>query len=324
MYRDTEPVTTVSVAYLVLSHDQPHRVEALARRIHELSPSGTVYVHHDAKADDLPWQGHPPDYVHLVEPRVRVSWGRWSLVDATLKSIECARNGSDPDWYVVISGQDWPTRNLAEWEEWLGTCPCDALLEAHRVERSARGTHPERDELIRYQHRWFVLSRPSNAFVRKSTSFVGYALRLVTRPTRTWVSVIRFYGRGWAVGIRRAGGLPPDWRYYKGSQWMALNRHAVATILDNPEHAALADHFRRTLMPDEAYIHTILYNTLELSVVNAPITFVSWAKWRDNLVLDREDIDDIQQAGTPFARKVDPEHDAELLQLIDAMVDARR
>ena len=37
-----------------------------------------------------------------------------------------------------------------------------------------------------------------------------------------------------------------------------------------------------------------------------------------------EDIDEIQQAGTPFARKVDPEHDAELLQLIDAMVDAQR
>ncbi|HYA68043.1 MAG TPA: hypothetical protein VED63_04840, partial [Acidimicrobiales bacterium] len=55
------------VAYLVLSHQQPEQVEALAARILSLSPDGDVVVHHDAAADREPWDGDLPARVHRVD-----------------------------------------------------------------------------------------------------------------------------------------------------------------------------------------------------------------------------------------------------------------
>jgi Core-2/I-Branching enzyme len=325
MVESITPAPTVSIAYLVLSHHRSDRVEALARRIHELSAHGIVYVHHDKKARDLPWKGHPPDYVRMVTPRVRVSWGHWSIVDATLRMIEFAKQDSDPDWYIVVSGEDWPICSLSAWEESLVSGRHDALVEARLAERVPRDVPIEHDRFLRYQHRWFTFLRPSNAIVRKSTSLVGYALCRMTRSTKVYLSVFNLYGRGWALGLSRSGGLPPGWQYHQGSQWMAFNRRAAATVLDHPDRTALVAHFSRSLVPDEGFIHTILYNTPGVLVSSTPTSFAPWARdWQGHLMLGVDDFGDIRRAGTPFARKVDPEYDADLLPLIDSMVDTQR
>ncbi len=85
----TSPPT---VAYLILTHKDPEQVEALASRILALSDTGQVVVHHDLKADPLPWDGSPPARVHLVD-RVQVEWGDWSIVEATLTDVPiCPRS----------------------------------------------------------------------------------------------------------------------------------------------------------------------------------------------------------------------------------------
>ena len=84
-----EPAKSAVVAYLLLTHKDPHQVMALADRIHALSPTSHIVVHHDAKADTLPWDGVPPQWAHLVE-RVPVEWGDWSIVEATLRMFRFA------------------------------------------------------------------------------------------------------------------------------------------------------------------------------------------------------------------------------------------
>jgi hypothetical protein len=45
------PAESAGVAYLILRHKDHRQVMALADRIHELSPTSQIVVHHDRKAD---------------------------------------------------------------------------------------------------------------------------------------------------------------------------------------------------------------------------------------------------------------------------------
>lgn len=311
----------ISVAYLILSHYQPDRVEALGHRILQLSERSAVFVHHDASSTELPWKGVPPDSVHFVSPRINVAWGRWSQVEAMLTSLEFANAAGDFDWFVFLSGQDWPSRNLTNWEQELASSPFNAFIEGRRVEPS-EGTVDLDSSYLRYNYRWLILSRPNNVIIRRTTSFAAYALAWATRWLKNTVAVVNFYDHGWAFGTRRQNALPASWSYYKGGAFITLDRKAVNALLHHQLRKQLSGHFSRTLLPDEAFIHTILYNCPEINAANFSTTFAPWEKRRDNLILRADDLDDIRASAKPFARKVVPAEEAEILRLLDELVDS--
>jgi hypothetical protein len=308
------------VAYLVMSHKNPAQIEALVARILELSPAGQVVIHHDG-GQNL-FDGALPPRVHRVDP-VPVIWGDWSVVEASLRLLHFATDELGADWFVFLSGEDRPVRDLATWETELASSSGDGLVSARPLTaRPAFGRKPTADDLnyVRYAFRWHAV--PAGRARREH-----YALEAARRVSRYVQPVfkIEFAERrgAWMVGRRRPWGLPDNWTLYSGSQWMALGRGAVHTLLATDP--SVTEWFRHTWIPDQGYFHTVLFNTAGLSFSPQPLTYVvphdapKGAAW---MVLRADDADAIVRSRSVFARKFDPSVDQAIIDLVDASVDA--
>jgi hypothetical protein len=329
-------VSGARVAYLIMSHKNPSQVEALVARILELSPSGVVVVHHDTHdledgdvgnggdggSRNRLWGGAPPPRVHLVDP-IPVVWGDWSVVEASLRLLRFAADELDADWFVLLSGEDRPVRELAAWERELMASGSDGLVPGRRLTaRPVFGRRPSADDLnfVRYAFRWNAVPL---ARARRGRSLLE-AARRVSRYVQPVFKIEYAERRGaWMVGRPRRRRLPEGWDLYSGSQWMALGRRAVTALLG--VDGSVTDWFRATWIPDQGFFHTVLFNTAGLSFSSQPLTYVvphDSPKRADWMVLRTDDAAAIAHSGAAFARKFDPAVDRRIIDLVDASVDA--
>jgi hypothetical protein len=307
-----------------LTHKDPVHVEGLAYRIKELSPDALVVVHHDARAVDVPWEGRPPEGVHLVE-RGRVSWGDWSMIEASQRLLRYAVDRLDAGWFVLLSGEHRPATDLARWEAATVVSGVDALLGAERLPDRLRFGAADFDRnqyLARCRHRWRLFTRPRSETGHR---LIGLLMRLSVR-TRPIVSLEYIHRReAWAVGWPRRSRRVRGVSFFRGTQWFALNRRAAAAAL--AVDPALVEWFRESWIPDEAYLHTALRRVPGLVIDDALTTFVRatpappYPGW---MQLSRADLPAVWASGLPFARKVDPATRPDVVSSIDEAVDAQQ
>jgi hypothetical protein len=309
----------------MLSHQRPVQVEDLVARILVLSPAGEVVVHHDAAATTEPWDGDPPSRVHCVD-RIEVSWGDWSIVEASLRLLAYAVDHLDAQWFVFLSGADRPIVDLASWERTLVVPGFDGIVAGRPITtRAAFGRRPTGDDLnyARYVYRW----RPLPFSGSEALDRVLAPATKASRYLQPLFAIERAGRRGrWFIGTPRRAAFPHGWTVHTGPQWIAIDRKAADVVLNTDPD--VIDWFRDTWIPDQAYFHTILYNHPELVLRNERLTFVvpqRYAALRpDWMVLRADDLDDVFASGTAFARKLDPTVDPDVANLIDDAVDNRR
>lgn len=309
------------MAYLVLSHQRPEQVEALAQRILDLSPAGHVVVHHDASAPTAPWNGSPPPRVHLL-PRTRVLWGDWSMVETSLRLLRYASEELDADWCAFLSGEDRPVVNLPQWERALAASGSDGLVPATPVDRKpVFGRSPTAGDVnfTRYSYRWREIP-PVGGATRSAVELA----RRVSRYTQPLFKIEytnrreRFF-----LGLPRRRRLPAGWTLYTGPQWVACGRRSMEALLHVDK--SVIDWYRQTWIPDQSFFQTVLYNQPGLVLDRSPLTYVVSFKdkqQRGDMVLRAGDLEVIRHSGAAFARKFDPSVDAEILRAIDAGIDA--
>jgi hypothetical protein len=314
------------VAYLVLSHRRPDRVEALAARILELSPSGQVVVHHDAHGEGIPWAGSPPPRAHLLR-RTPVAWGDWSLVDVSLQLVRYARDSLDADWFVLLSGDDRPVVDLASWEEDIRRSGIDGVVANRPITRRPRWfRRPTADDInyVRYMYRWQELPRARHRWARLALETLRRAGRFLQPLFKIEYSDRR---QAWYLGLpRRSRSLPNQWRLYVGPQWVAFGARAAAVLFD--ADPPVLEWFRDTWIPDQAFVQTVLANHPDLVLCNQRLTYLPRQKrpvgpgsW---MVVRTTDLDDVWTSGCAFARKIDPEVDDVVSARIDARIDRGR
>lgn len=308
-------------AYLVLSHQEPRRVDPLIGRLLQLSPEGRVVVHHDAASPTVPWAGRADGRVHHVE-RGPVRWGDWTMVSATLRLLRHASETLDADWVVLLSGEHRPVVDLARWEEEVAAAGVDAYLGDRPLSMRLRfGRRQEQDNelLARYAHRWRAVARPGSDRLHR---VVG-GLWKVSRATHPVAKLEFAHRRGaWLIGTPRPRRPMRGWRFHKGTQWVVLSRRAVDAVLD--ADPAVARWFQQTYIPDESYVHTVVRHHPELVASDRSMTFVPAAPDGRSGVWMRLGLDDLPAAwasGAAFARKVDPVDRPEVVAAIDAAVD---
>jgi hypothetical protein len=305
------------VAYLLLTHKDRDQVEALAARVLELSPAGQVVVHHDRRDGDRPWPGGPPDRVHLVT-RGPVAWGGWSIVEATLRLVRFARDRLGADWFVLISGEHWPVRDLAAWEAGLDDTGADAFMPAERLPGRLRFGRRDLDAnrfLARCTHRWVTVRRPRWAPAQRALSALSKAT-LSTHPVLKLEFSLR--SDAWFVGLPRRRGPVAGWTLYKGTQWVAFNRRAADAVVD--VDPAVTAWFSRSHIPDESYLQTVVRRA-GLVVADTPVTWVPPEPVRATpgwMLLRQEHLERVAASGAAFARKVDPARNPEVIAAIDA------
>lgn len=297
---------------------------ALADRIHELSPTSQIVVHHDRKADTLPWDGAPPQWVHMVE-RVQVEWGDWSIVEVTLAMFQFAHEAPKAKWCAVVSGEHWPVVNLESWERHLAASGVDAYLPTRRLPRRLHFGPSDREgnrSLARCVHRSVTINEPRLKMAHKG---LGGLWRLSRHAFPLCAIEYSHRRRTRFIGSPRRG-RPTDLTFYKRSQRLGFNDRSAKTILNT--QPPVTEWFMHGHIPDETFLQSVLYNAPGLTVRNELVTYVpegperpTAARW---MVLDQDGLETVWQSRAAFARKVDPDDRPQILKAIDARVDRER
>ena len=288
----------MTVAYVVLSHRNPEQVLRLVRTLNE-GPGARVLVRHDPRGPSLPKGEIERHGGEAIEDGIEFQWGGWSQLRLILACLREAARRHDPDWVLILSGQDYPLRPLAEIEAELGASPADGRLGAVReVER--RRPPPGQDEFF-LRCRYLHYTRP-RAIARLPGALRPLAYARDLPPL---------------VGIRRPG--RPPLRYHASADWLTLGRRALAAALAAAEDGRLMRRFRRVAVPSESFFATVLLNDPALTIERDHRRFAPFphegAPHPDTLTM--RDSDRLLASGADFARKFDAAVDARVLDLLD-------
>ena len=287
----------MTVAYLVLSHRNPPQVLQLVRALAE-GPAARVLVRHDTRHSTLARPAIEAAGGEAIEDAIDVEWARWSYLALILRCLEEARRRLDPDWTLILSGQDYPLRAMAAIEADLDRSPADARLGAVREVEAAR---PASDDEFYLRCRYRHYARPR--------ALPDLPLRL--RPL--------IYARDMPplVGVRRLASAPL--RFYSSADWLTLGRRALGRVLEASRDRRLMRHFRRVAVPSESFFASVLLGDPTLAVEHDHRRFAAFsgpgASHPDTLTI--HDLDRILASGADFARKFDSEIDSDVLDRLD-------
>ncbi len=303
------------VAYLITSYTLPTQVLRLARTLRRGSPEALIVLHHDDRRCGVDARALDALGVRRVEPPSPVAWGESSQLEMVLRCLRWLLQRSHFSWVVLLSGQDYPIRPVPDIERSLAASGVDAFIEAQRVERPALSRRVPVDEFaLRYYYRWQKLS--SGAPRRRLLATAARARPLFAvrgMPSGTWVGV-----RALRTPFR------PGFECHRGSDWFTLSRRAVGA-LDQLVRAQphVLDHYRRTLIPTESFVQTVLANERAMRIRDDHRRFTVWQVGAGRpRVLGFADLPEMLASGADFARKFDETLDRTVLDEIDRRVHA--
>ncbi len=302
--------------YVVLAHTDAPAVLRLVRRVRALSPTASVLVRHAQPAGFLDEADAAAAGASVLRSEITVSWGLWTLTNAAVEALEHARATTSADWHVLVSGQDHPVRDLAEWEREIVASGAGAAY------RHFGSRHQD------WQFRWRVVRLP--AALTSLPRPVRYALERVWRRLGSPVldPVVKFYRLGnrssaWGLALRRPRTVltGPPLPISTGSFWLAVSSEALDRLL--ARHRADADlrgWFAPTLVADEHYLQSLLVDDPLTTVVDAVVTWqhVPAGDWNAT-ELTPEQVDVAARSGAAFARKVAGPRAAEVVARADAL-----
>ncbi len=273
------------IAYLILAHRAPADLLAM---LPALARHGETYLHvdRDSRGFEDHWRALAQHAV-LPDRRHRVSWGGFSVVEATLELIETALARGKADYFILMSGACLPVSGSARLAERLaheGGEYIDIMSDAEvlRHDRAGRLRH----------YRFYSKTLPR--------ACLGAANRL---------SRLAWTRRDFADEF----GAP---RF--GSMWWCLSRPFMEWAMDyRRTHPAYDRRFRNTETPDESYFQTLVSLSPFAMNVKGSLTYVDWEKGGSHpRTLSRLDLPRIAAAGHCFARKFDWDHDRDLVRAL--------
>lgn len=280
----------MKIGVVILAHTFPQHLERLVRRLRPTVDD--VVIHINIKAEDMYQDSRrrlaDDSHVHFTAERHRVRWAQFSMTDAALTGLRHLRSLGHYDRVLLLSGQDYPVRPLAEIRAFYEAHPDQQFMEMFRLD----------------QPNWF------------DTQGGPYG---PMRRIRNW----HFYYRT-IVHIE----IPTPWRKlpsgllpHGGSFWWALTGdcvdHVLSVVDGDPK---VRRYFRHTFLPDETFFQTIIGSSRFAETNTGDyMRYVDWTNPNPTppRILTMEDYDKIRASTAFFARKIDPVRSAELLAHID-------
>jgi hypothetical protein len=281
------------LAYLVLAHKNPDQI---GRLIHAIHRPGNYYLLHIDRGAAASVRAYARELasrypnVFLMRSR-RCRWGGYSMVRIQLAAIQqLLEIGEDWDFFINLSGQDFPLRRQEE----IG-----AALAGQRGKNFLTCFDP--------LERWGHLGRIR---VRKIHFEIPFSRQVRCVPK---LEIDRRFLLGGA-------------RWYGGWQWMILSRDFCEYVSRPAETRRFRAFFRHTLVPDESFFQTVIMNSeFRDSVVNDYKRQIDWERGPEHpRVFTMEDEDVLLGSSAFFARKFDPSVDDEILRVLEDRLEGDR
>lgn len=225
MTRAMKENTPFRIAFCVLCHKY---TPVLAELVHQLdAPGNGLFIHVDGKADIGAFAAlGKTGRVCFVEPRTKVYWGGFGMVESTLRLFSATRDGGFR-YVVLISGDTLPLYPA----ETIRTVLREAYARGRQFISANPSITPEEADRIRRRR-----------FCPDKSTFARRLLRIAMKCTMRADNP--FFDR-----------LPP---LEKGSQWIAITDRMRDFIFDYlAAHPDFIPAFRYSHAADELFFHTL-------------------------------------------------------------------
>ncbi len=308
---------STTIGFVVVSHDKPAQLLRLIRRLMKLYGNPPIVCHHDFSKCSLEGFDFPKE-VTFVRPHIETKWGGISVCLAFVAALHAMYQRADsPDWFVFLSGADYPVRPAQTVLDQLSLGGFDAYLDHRLVE------YPwTPDPSVKYapyafdSAAWVPLAYDRYVALRFWLPWYSWARR---KPVKIIVGNLRSQ-----VLIRLFTPFSETLKCYGGSGWFTCNRKAAERLLaQNLENRSLLAHYSRKFAADESLSQTILCNQPDLKISKNDMRYIDGSLGGPHQkTLGMEDVPGILASGAHFARKFDLAKGAEVFDAIDAAVDA--
>jgi hypothetical protein len=199
-----------------------HTDAAQVRRLVAALDPSPVFLHCDARTPEDTFTSMTRDLPArvTVQPRRRTPWASWETVEAELDGYRAALASTEASHIAVLTGSDYPLVSAAAITAFLATIPGRSVTESRPLPIPQWG----------HGGGWWRLRYRFGAW----------------RKHMIWLPVPR----------RLPGGVV----YAGGSQLKLLAReHAAAVVRAVDERPDLIRFWRRTWIPDETFVHSLLH-----------------------------------------------------------------
>ncbi|HKF04099.1 MAG TPA: beta-1,6-N-acetylglucosaminyltransferase [Candidatus Sulfotelmatobacter sp.] len=246
------------IAFLILAHTEPALLRRLALALH--APWARFFIHVDRKSDIAAFKAALWDIpgIVLIDERIKVHWGGWSMVKATLNLLEAAIRASPPaQRFVLLSGACYPIRDNTTLRDFL-------LKNDKEYIDAVKMPNEEEGKPLSLLTQWH--------FERGHRAFgpVAFVIQQINK-----LGCLVPY-RNVRKGLN--GRIP-----YAGSTWWALTRGTAEEILRvanaEPQFVRL---YKYSACPDESFFHTILLNGARKNNICRSLTYVDWPHSTDS------------------------------------------
>lgn len=298
------------LGFVILSHANPDQVLRLIRTLNQMYNEPPIAWHHDFSQSTLGTRKLPPN-VSIVRPSLRTGWGKFSVVQSFLSALNLLYQESDPDWFCLLSGADYPTAKAEVVLDQLQRATCDAFLDVHQLDnRPAKArlvgnwnpelVHLETDEQYRTKDRFYNRAQ--------------FWLPIIRQRPQLRLGRLTFY-----LPFRARIPYHEGYGLYWGDHWFTANRRAAKLLRSPTEHEiTLQRHLKRRAFPEESYYQTVLCNSSELTICRDNKRFVQWnGGGAHPMTLTDAEVPIALASGAHFGRKFAPNSPA-----LDSLDDA--
>jgi hypothetical protein len=292
---------TISIGFILLTHRQPKQIYRLIDKLNRMFNYPPIVCHHDFYKCDLSVDTLPKN-VSFVRPHIETAWGKFSIVEATVEAIKLMyESANSPDWFVLLSGSDYPIKTAEQILDDLSTSKYDAHINHEEV------IYKVYKENVKMGLVWQILAHQRYcSYELVSIPWLNnFQFRLehplLTKPFLPFSDQLRCFG---------------------GGQWFSANKRAAEYIIEfHSQKNALTSHYRQRMFADESYFQTILANTPHLHLKNDDYRYVDWStKAAHPKTMVIEDLPNLLASSCHFARKFDIDIDSNILDQLDTII----
>jgi len=222
--------------------------------------------------------------VKLVSHHYTVNWGGRNHLRSYLLLAEEALKNSDTVYFHLISGHDFPVKQLAYFKAFAAQSHRKDFLTCNRMPYK-NWVHGGMNRLEYYNF--------YDVFDAKKSAH--------------WIQ--RFISWQQKIGFKRkiSNRVPP---LYAGDTWWSLTRETLQYVVDyTKERPYLLKRMKHTFCAEEMYFQTVIMNSPHAAnVVNDNLRYIDWTSGRSGspahpATLDMTDFDKMKETAVLFGRK---------------------
>jgi hypothetical protein len=315
----------MKVLYIIQTFKSPEQIQRLVQTIKRSSPSSEIVIVHDYTVSYLDPDSLKHFSVHVLKLKGKGGRGDFSMLRGYLDALDWIyAHEIEFDWLINLSGQDYPTQPLPVIERFLELTNYDGFIDYFEP---FSDTQENRWGLQEAHKRYLYQYWRTGLVMTTKRTLLDKVLFRVDRAISKFLPYLKVYVEYDCFTVGAKAKTPifnEKFLCYGGSYYHALSRKCVKYLYDfSQENPGIVEYYRRTMCPNESFIQTILINSNLFDFCNDCKRFLDFDNDEDRTrprTLTAKDYPFLIQDNIHFARKIDPDKDSLILDLLDERI----